>query len=152
MGSGQQMVNEFFELGVMDRLCNVGIAAGIQRQAMKVGCIVGGDSNDGDATQFWHASNLPSRGYAVNKREAQIHQNDLRLYFNSNLDSFPTVERFDNPKTAHLQQSSHHLAIVFSVLNQQNRRDRMFRVHGVNPFVQNRFGNRIQDASTFSQP
>ena len=117
----QKLRNQLFEFRKIDGLCNVTIAAGLESFRVEISGVVGGNSNDWSLLAGWKLANEPGRGKAVNQRQTQIHQNQLGLLCLRRPDRFFTIPRFNNPVTAHFQQSSHHEAVVFGVLNQQHR-------------------------------
>jgi hypothetical protein len=96
---------------------------------VKICGVVSGHGYDGDSVQIRQASDLARRSQTVNKGQAKIHQDYLGPNVRSYFHSFLPIGRFDDVKAAHLQESSHHLPVVFGILNQQYRRITIFIVH-----------------------
>src|SRR5215212_6506591 len=88
----RQAVEKLDELVKVDGLGDVLVAAGGERLGVEVGRVVRGDGDDGHAARVLLRAYAPGRGQAVELRQAQIHQNDVRVVAGGALDGLIAVD------------------------------------------------------------
>ncbi len=118
---------------------------------MKIRGIVCGNCNDGNILQLLQLSNAPRGRQSIDNGQAEIHQDHIRHFSLRYSHGFYAICGLCDVVAAHFQQSSHHRAVIFGVLNEQHAefRLRAAEASGVSDFRRFRFHNQSSGLARF---
>src|SRR3954471_781550 len=108
------------ELARAERLGDVAVAAGFAGLRLIAGQRVGGNGDDRHLGQGGYGADAAGRLVTVDRRQLDIHQNEVGLFALGGGDALQAVHRLDHLVAGARQQVADDLPIVLGVLDHQN--------------------------------